>query len=137
MKLTAPRKRLTNRISTAAAALALSAAFIAAPAPAKAQKVYVGSANGWDAMIAHPEQWSFVRKHADGFYVNFIQMLKPDPKKCAQTAALFTHKNAYYESDSRYTGLGGFLTTVSSPETCKNRSWAHCWTAAFRFRTPA
>ena len=59
-------------------------------------------------MIANPDQWQYVRQNADGFYVNFIQMLNPDPKKCAQMCALFTHKNAYYESDSRYTGLGGF-----------------------------
>ena len=78
------------------------------PKPARAQQVYVGSANGWDAMNAHPEQWEFVRHHADGFYVNFIQMLRPDAKKCAKTSALFTRKNAYYESDSRNTGLGGF-----------------------------
>ena len=90
------------------AALVLSTMLLLAPAIARAQQVYVGSANGWDAMVAHPEQWTFVRKHADGFYVNFIQMLNPDAKKCAQTAAVFTRKNAYYESDSRYTGLGGF-----------------------------
>lgn len=90
------------------AVLALSVLGAGAPQPVLAQQVYVGSANGWDAMIAHPEQWAFVRKHADGFYVNFIQMLHGDAKKCAQTRAQFGHKNAYYESDSRYTGLGGF-----------------------------
>lgn len=89
---------------------ALSATLLSAslPRPARAQQVYVGSANGWDAMNAHPEQWEFVRHHADGFYVNFIQMLRPDAKKCARTSALFTRKSAYYESDSRNTGLGGF-----------------------------
>lgn len=97
-----------KRALAAAAALALMAAFGTAPQAARAQQVYVGSANGWDAMIAHPDQWAYVRKNADGFYVNFIQMLNPDAKKCAQTAALFARKNAYYESDSRYTGLGGF-----------------------------
>ncbi len=89
-------------------ALVALSATLALPQPARAQQVYVGSANGWDAMLAHPEQWAFVRKHADGFYVNFIQMLNPDAKKCARTRALFDRKNAYYESDSRYTGLGGF-----------------------------
>ena len=89
--------------------LALAVVPAAALTPSvRAQQVYVGSGNGWDAMIAHPEQWAFVRAHADGFYVNFIQMLRPDAKKCAQTAALFARKNAYYESDSRNTGLGGF-----------------------------
>lgn len=74
----------------------------------RAQQVFVGSANGWDAMNAHPEQWKFVRSQADGFYVNFIQMRDPSVKKCALTCSLSAHKNAYYESDSRYTGLGGF-----------------------------
>lgn len=91
----------------ALAAVTLSALFTL-PQPARAQQVYVGSANGWDAMNAHPEQWEFVRRHANGFYVNFIQMLNPDAKKCARTSALFFHRNAYYESDSRSTGLGGF-----------------------------
>lgn len=98
--------RKFGTLTAASAALALMCA--AAPQVAQAQQVYVGSANGWDAMIAHPEQWASVRKNADGFYVNFIQMLRGDKNKCAQTAALFSRKNAYYESDSRYTGLGGF-----------------------------
>ncbi len=90
---------------------AVIAAVVAAalsPPAAQAQQVWIGSANGWDALIAHPDQWTFVRQNANGFYVNFIQMLNPSAKRCAQTSALFTHKNAYYESDSRYTGLGGF-----------------------------
>ncbi len=78
------------------------------PRAAQAQKVYVGSGNGWQQMIDNPSQWTYVRTHADGFYVNFIQMLRGDVPRCTQTAALFTHKNAIYESDSRYTGLGGF-----------------------------
>lgn len=77
-------------------------------APAQAQQVWVGSGNGWDAMIAHPDQWRFVRSHANGFYANFIQLLHATPQRCAQISALFTHKDAYFESDSRYTGLGGF-----------------------------
>ncbi len=99
---------MRNLLSLFFAVLALGVLGVSAPQPVLAQQVYVGSANGWDAMIAHPEQWAFVRKHADGFYVNFIQMLHVDAKKCVQTRALFSHKNAYYESDSRYTGLGGF-----------------------------
>ena len=80
-----------------------------APCPvAHAQEVYVGTGNGRDAMIAQPNDWSYVRQNADGFYVNFIQMLKMDKEKCAQMAGLFSHKNAFYESDSRYKGLGGF-----------------------------
>ena len=98
------RLRRAGLLAAVTAALGL----FTPPQAARAQQVYVGSANGWDAMNAHPEQWAFVRRHADGFYVNFIQMLHPDAKKCAKTSALFTRKNAYYESDSRNTGLGGF-----------------------------
>ena len=83
-------------------------ALCAASAPCHAQEVYVGTGNGRDAMMAHPQQWQFVRQNADGFYVNFIQMLKMDKEKCAKMANLFTHKNAFFESDSRNTGLGGF-----------------------------
>ena len=86
-----------------------AAALTMTPLPAaQAQQVWIGSGNGWKDMIAHPDLWTFVRHHANGFYVNFIQMLHPDAKKCAETSALFTHKNAYYELDSRYIGLGGF-----------------------------
>lgn len=92
--------------------LFLAAAFgavctFAGPA-AHAQEVYVGTGNGRDTMLALPVDWSYVRQNADGFYVNFIQMLKMDKEKCTQMAGLFSHKNAFYESDSRYKGLGGF-----------------------------
>jgi hypothetical protein len=76
--------------------------------PANAQKVFIGSANGWRQMIDHPEQWTYVRQNADGFYVNFIELLHADTPAMAKLSALFTHRNAYYESDSRYNGLGGF-----------------------------
>lgn len=107
---TTARLRHTRRAAMPAAlsVLALAGALLAAPRAAQAQQVYIGSANGWQQMIDHPDQWTFVRRHADGFYVNFIQMLKGDVPRCTRTAALFTHKNAIYESDSRYTGLGGF-----------------------------
>ena len=74
-------------------------------------KVYIGTMHGWNDLVAHPDQWRYVRAHADGFYANFIQLLPTvgDPGKlCRQTAALMTHKSAYFESDSRYTDLGGF-----------------------------
>jgi len=102
------RRARRTAMPAALSVLALTGALLAAPRSAQAQQVYVGSANGWQQMIDHPDQWTFVRQHADGFYVNFIQMLRGDVPRCAQTAALFTHKNAIYESDSRYTGLGGF-----------------------------
>lgn len=81
------------------------------PAPLVPAKVYVGTMHGWSDLIARPEEWRYVRAHADGFYANFIQLLPTvgNPGAlCRQTAGLMTHKNAYFESDSRYTGLGGF-----------------------------
>lgn len=103
-----PFKRCRRAMMIMARAAAVLSALLASSPAAQAQQIYVGSANGWDAMIAYPKQWAFVRRHADGFYVNFIQMLHQNANKCAQTRALFAHKNAYYESDSRYSGLGGF-----------------------------
>ncbi len=104
------RFRHARRVAMPAALsiLALTGALAATPRAAQAQQVYIGSGNGWQQMIDHPDQWTFVRRNASGFYVNFIQMLRGDVPRCTQTAALFTHKNAIYESDSRYTGLGGF-----------------------------
>ena len=52
-----------------------------------------------------------MRANADGFYANFIQLLPTvgNPQSlCNQIEPLMTNKNAYFESDSRYTGLGGF-----------------------------
>lgn len=99
---------MRNLLTSFSALLALTVLSASAPQLARAQQVYIGSANGWDAMNANPNQWAYVRAHADGFYVNFIQMLNPSAKKCALTSSLFAHKSAYYESDSRDTGLGGF-----------------------------
>jgi len=33
-----------------------------------------GSADQWDEMNTHPDQWQSVRQNADSFYVNFIEM---------------------------------------------------------------
>lgn len=82
-----------------------------APPALPSSQVYVGTMNGWSDLNANPNEWNYVRANADGFYANFIQLLPTvgDPATlCSQTAALMTHKNAYFESDSRYTGLGGF-----------------------------
>ena len=81
------------------------------PGSSSVPKVYIGSLNGWSDLNNNPNQWSYVRANADGFYANFIQLLPTvgNPGAlCNQTASLMTHKNAYFESDSRYTGLGGF-----------------------------
>ena len=82
-----------------------------APPAVASAKVYVGTMHGWDELNNNPSQWNYVRANADGFYANFIQLLPTvgNPgAQCNATAALMTHKNAYFESDSRYTGLGGF-----------------------------
>lgn len=82
-----------------------------APAHLPSSRVYIGSLNGWGQLAANPTQWNYVRANADGMYANFIQLLPTvgNPQAtCNQIAPLMTHKNAYFESDSRYTGLGGF-----------------------------
>ncbi|BDI29488.1 hypothetical protein CCAX7_15390 [Capsulimonas corticalis] len=74
-------------------------------------KVYYGTMHGWQDLLNSPSQWTYVRANVDGFYANFIQLLPTvgNPgAMCSQLAPLMTHKNAYFESDSRYTGLGGF-----------------------------
>jgi len=79
--------------------------------PSVFPKVYFGTMHGWQDIINSPSQWNYVRANADGFYANFIQLLPTvgNPgAMCSQTASLMTHKNAFFESDSRYTGLGGF-----------------------------
>ncbi len=83
---------------------------LALPQMASAQKVYVGVADQWNDLIAHGDQWQYVRQNADGFYVNFIEMnwvLKGErgmnQGRLSETAALFAHKNAYLESDMNAT----------------------------------
>ena len=78
---------------------------------AQAQKVYVGVADQWADLIAHGDQWQYVRQNADGFYINFIEMNwvaknehGMNPEQLRKTAALFTHKNAYFESDYKLDG---------------------------------
>ena len=88
------------------ATLALTTLTAIAPQFVQAQQVYVGIADQWDEMNARPDQWVYVRQNADGFYVNFIEMRWAAKGKMGhsletlnQTASLFTHKNAYFESD--------------------------------------
>ena len=75
---------------------------------AQAQQIWIGSANGWQQMRDHPEQWDYVRKNADGFYINFIELMNVTKADLAPLCVDFKNKNAYFESDSRNTGLGGF-----------------------------
>ena len=98
---------LPSRVVQALVALAIPAA----ASPVHAQKVYVGIADQWDEMNAHPDQWQYVRQNADGFYVNFIEMRWAakgqeghSQETLNRTASLFTHKNAYFESDYHLDG---------------------------------
>ncbi len=59
-------------------------------------------------MSKNPKLWDFVRQHASGFYINFINLLGLGPSDFYLLSSEMTHKDAYYESDSRNTGLGGF-----------------------------
>ncbi|MDQ2687874.1 MAG: hypothetical protein M3Y28_08415 [Armatimonadota bacterium] len=102
------KKTLGALLRTTLTAVTVGAALTAAPHAARAQQVYVGSGNGWTTLSAQPNQWSYVRQNADGFYINFIQLLRVNAATMSKLSAQMTHKNAYYESDSRYTGLGGF-----------------------------
>lgn len=102
------KKKLGALLRKTLTAVIIGAALTTALHAAHAQQVYVGSGNGWNAMSAQPDQWNYVRQNADGFYVNFIELLRVDAATMSKLSAQMTHKNAYYESDSRYTGLGGF-----------------------------
>ena len=92
-------------------ALAVLAVLMLPSSPAHAQKVYVGVADQWDELISHPADWTYVRQNADGFYINFIEMHwatrgqnGKSQETLNRTAALFTHKNAYFESDYHLDG---------------------------------
>ena len=115
-------------------ALTAAAAFLAllAAPGAQAQRLYIGSANGWQAMSAHPEQWTFVRQNADGFYINFIELLHTDAAAMFKLSAQMTHKNAYYESDSRYTSLGGFPDGGQFSRTLQARELDYLLQGGFR-----
>lgn len=99
-----------RRAARALARIALAAALLAVlmVPQAQAQQVFIGSANGWKQMSENPAQWSYVAQNSDGFYVNFIELLHTDSAAMAKLSACFAHKDAYYESDARNTGLGGF-----------------------------
>jgi hypothetical protein len=93
-----------------AAGLAVFALLISG-LPCFAQQVYVGVADQWGDLINHGDQWQFVRQNADGFYLNFIMMeyvVKGqhgmNEAQLTKTAALFKHKNAYFESDYHLDG---------------------------------
>lgn len=93
-----------TRILTLAALLNIGIA----PFPAHAQLVYFGVADQWQDLVHHPDDWSYVRQHADGFYLNFVMLNRVirhtaglSEATLADTCRLFTSHSAYLESDIR------------------------------------
>jgi hypothetical protein len=75
---------------------------------AEAQEVYFGVADQWHQLLDHPDQWDYVRQHANGFYVNFIMMNRVvrhatglTQSDLTKTCGLFANHMAYLESDFR------------------------------------
>jgi hypothetical protein len=72
-------------------------------------KVYVGGGDehtgAYDGYLNDPNGWTWVRQHADGYYVNTFPMSN-NPNDANQNAwmggmaALFTNKNVFYETES-------------------------------------
>jgi hypothetical protein len=114
-------KRLIQASSCVSLVFAATSLAAILPVPAQAQQVYIGSGNGLSQMIAHPDQWIFVRQHADGYYINFIQLLNSSAAQMGQMSAIMAHKNAYFESDSRNVGLGGFPDDGQFPRALETK----------------
>ena len=93
----------------------LGVAVACATGHARAQEVYVGTADQWPDLVAHPGQWQFVRDHADGLYVNFIMMKQQPALRLRQTGKLMRHRNAFLESDLR-TPRPGDIASGASPQ---------------------
>lgn len=83
----------------------------AAPGLASATEVWIGGGLAWNEIDnpAVKNQWQFVRENATGFYINNFATRFKNPaelakieKRLATTAALFAHKNAFYETDLRH-----------------------------------
>lgn len=79
-----------------------------AVSPCCAQKVFVGTADAFGETTKHPEQWSYVREHADGLYINFVEMnhvLKHESglseAELTRACECFLKHKAYLESDVR------------------------------------
>ncbi len=71
------------------------------PAAARAQEVFLGSADQWGDLVQHSEQWPFVRDNVDGLYVNFIMMHRLRGDLLNATARLLKNRKAFLESDNR------------------------------------
>lgn len=64
-------------------------------------EVYLGSSSDRDEQSDNPDQWSYVRQNADGFYANFINMWDYNLLTLKDLAQAFSNKHAYYESDNK------------------------------------
>ncbi|MHB1461723.1 MAG: hypothetical protein ACYC1M_10620 [Armatimonadota bacterium] len=93
------------RLMAAAAMLAALLCPVAAQVqkntkPAQRVEVYVGVADNHMDQINHPDQWTYVRQNADGFYINFIELDSMYSQSTLDAyGKLFTNKNAFIESD--------------------------------------
>lgn len=87
------------RLAGTAPVLALIFSFV--PAGARAQEVFLGSADQWGDLVLQPEQWAFVHDNIDGLYVNFIMMNRLRAGLLDATARLLKNRRVFLESDHR------------------------------------
>jgi len=71
------------------------------PTIARAQEVFLGSADQWGDLVKQPDQWAFVHDNIDGLYVNFIMMNRLRPDLLDATAGLLKNRRVFLESDHR------------------------------------
>jgi hypothetical protein len=76
--------------------------------PARAEQVFFGVSDRWQDLVTDASQWTYVQKHADGFYINFLMLNRAIHNQhgvslatLSQTCALFATHTAYIESDMR------------------------------------
>lgn len=97
-------KPLIRLIAAAAILAALACSVNAQPQKttktAQRVEVYVGVADNHMDQINRPDQWTYVRRNADGFYINFIELDSMYSQSTLDAyGKLFTNKNAFIESD--------------------------------------
>lgn len=88
--------------------LAAAIGFGCSVCAARAELVYFSISDPWEDLAAQPAQWTFVQKHADGFYFNFLMMDRAfrnthgvSAATVTQMCGLMATHSAYYESDIR------------------------------------
>lgn len=84
-----------------AAAPVLALILTVVPPIARAQEVFLGSADQWGDLVKQPNQWAFVRNNIDGLYVNFIMMNRLRAGVLDATANLLKNRRVFLESDHR------------------------------------